>query len=59
MKKPKAKILISLLHKTWLTKAIQFWTLDVSRERPMNPLIRLSVCPSDTNFSQDWIISAF
>ena len=42
--KTKAVILISLLHKTWLTKAIQFWMLYVSRQRPMKSLS--SVCPS-------------
>ena len=37
-------ILISLLYKTWLTKAIQFRMFNVSRQRPMKSLS--SVCPS-------------
>ena len=36
-------ILIILLHKTWLTKVTQFWTVDVSRQRPIKSLS--SVCP--------------
>ena len=39
-------ILISLLRKIWLTKAIQFGTLDDSRQRPMKSLS--SVCRQKT-----------